>query len=145
MTSTNSFKEYGFSDKMGPQLRQVVERLLREDLLHYGIQSADWYFDWSDSCLEGRDAAWLDGHIENYSGIALLDQHGRVAVEGWMEFIVVGELLLVYWDDLTSWSTTGVQQHKKTFGIPLHIWQRIPSQHQSAYAAERMRDTPRLP
>lgn len=145
MVSGSAFKTYGFSAKMGPQLRQVVEQQLRQDLLHYGIQNADWHFDWSSSCLEGRDAPWLDGHIENYSGIVLLNQHEQVVVEGWMEFILAGELLLVYWDNLTSWSTAAEQQYKKHFGIPPHIWQCIPTQYQPAYATERMPDLSRLP
>lgn len=139
--SSEDFKTYGFSSKMGPQLRQVVEAQLREDLLQYGVTPTDLRFDWSANCLEWHDADWLDCTIENYSGIALLNRQGQAMAEGWLEFIRVDDLLLVYWDNLTSWDAAGEHPHKQQFGIPPHIWHRIPLPRRPAYPAYLMRNS----
>ena len=140
--SSADFEAYRFSSKMGPQLRKVVEDQLREDLSHYGIAHTELLFDWSNSCLEGHDAAWLDGHLENFSDVALLDTQGQTIVEGWMEFMLEGELLLIYWDNLTSWDSFGKHLHKEEFGIPPHVWNRIPLSSQSNHMPYLMRTPP---
>lgn len=143
--SSENFETHGFSSKMGPLLRHAVEQQLREDLVHYEVQHADLHFDWSASCLEGSDAAWLDGHIENFSGITLLNQQGQTVVEGWMEFILADGRLLVHWDDLASWNAFEKHVHKSHFGIPPHIWNNLPEHIQHLYRQERMQAAPKLP
>jgi prepilin-type processing-associated H-X9-DG protein len=145
MASSENFTTYGFSSKMGPLLRHTVEQQLRADLCHYGVPHTGLQFDWSASCLEGKDAAWLDGHVENFSSIALLDQKGQTIAEGWMEFILVDGQLIVYWDNLTSWDTLGKHLHKAQFGIPQHIWNMIPENVQHLHQQDRMNVGPKIP
>lgn len=85
-----SFSTYGFANQMGPRLRQLVEEQLMKDLQHYGISSQKMRFDWSESCIEGHAANYLDGSLENFSSISLYDEHNNVIADGWMEFILVG-------------------------------------------------------
>jgi hypothetical protein len=40
---------------------------------------------------------WLDGEVENFSGIGLIDTVGNVVAEGSMEFIEADESLQVFW------------------------------------------------
>jgi hypothetical protein len=77
-----NYSYLGFSDSMGPKLRRLVEDQLLTDLSHYGIYSANLKFDWSDSCIEGYDATYLDGSLENYSGIAISDTEDNLVVGG---------------------------------------------------------------
>jgi hypothetical protein len=89
---------------MGPELRSLVERHLVEDLKFYGIDK-ELHFDWSDSCIEGHDTNYLDGSLENFSGIAVFDNHENLVADGWMEFIHEGDFFLAYWNYVTTWES----------------------------------------
>jgi hypothetical protein len=120
MNRKPNFTDLGFSTIMGSKLRKYVEEQLLNDAKHYGINSEHLMFDWSESCIEGKDADYLDGSLENFSSIYLYDDENLVA-EGWMEFIL-DEKLFVYWDILNVWDNDkGKYEERKTFGIPKHI------------------------
>lgn len=116
----------GLSIPMGPQLRALVEQHLLTDLAAYVILNQKLKFDWSDSCIEGRDSTYLDGSLENYSGILLFDEQDDLVVDGWMEFIHEGDFFLVYWDYVTVWQNGEEIFDKPKPGIPDHIWAQLP-------------------
>lgn len=106
-----NYTDLGLSSQMGPELRSLVERHLVEDLKFYGIDK-ELHFDWSDSCIEGHDTNYLDGSLENFSGIAVFDNHENSVADGWMEFIHEGDFFLAYWNYVTTW-----ESDKKLSGI----------------------------
>lgn len=143
MKKANSdYSNLGFSSTMGPQLRKLVEQHLINDLKHYGVDEPVLKFDWSDSCIEGHDADFLDGSLENYSGIAVYDANDIIVADGWMEFILTGDFFLVYWDDLTTWQEDQQVSSKEEFGIPDHIWQQLPDDIKPTVKDELMKTSP---
>ena len=113
---------------MGPRLRAEVQCQLVADLHHYGVPDQQLSFDWSETVPEGHLTQYLDGELENWSGILVRDEQGRCIAEGWLEFIHGGHgnPLFVFWDLLTV-VETGIQRDAKhTAGIPRHIWNRLP-------------------
>ncbi|MEL6124670.1 MAG: hypothetical protein AAFR14_13225, partial [Bacteroidota bacterium] len=66
-----NFKDLGFADKMGSKLKSEVENQLIHDLKYFKITEDDLRFDWSESCIEGDATDFLDGSVENYSGISV--------------------------------------------------------------------------
>ena len=113
---------------MGPLLRAEVERQLLEDLLHYNVNADNLFLDWSETSIEGHCSRYLDGEIENWSGITVIDSRGQVIAEGWMDFIHGGgdNPLFVFWDFLTVYENGMKRAAKTKPGIPRHIWERIP-------------------
>lgn len=136
MTAKPNYTELGFSHTMGPKLRQLVEKQLLADLR----VAFDLRFDWSESCIEGNDTEYLDGSLENYSGIAVFDSKENLVAEGWMQFIHAGKFFLVYWDYLTI-----MQSDKRVFdkkaGIPNHVWEQIPVDIRPSYTKYRQDST----
>ncbi|MEM8794268.1 MAG: hypothetical protein AAGE61_01775 [Pseudomonadota bacterium] len=130
MSGSNSISnDLGFASCMGPELREFVERQLLDDLNHYvrskrKIRDKVVHFDWSGSCVEGHRTSWLDGEIENFSGIGVYDLDHNLIAEGWMEFIETQGGLEVFW-----WFLRGGERHdiqeKTSNGIPEHIWERL--------------------
>jgi hypothetical protein len=131
-----NYNDMGLASSMGPKLRQIVEEQLLADLKNYLPHGSDIKFDWSDSCIEGKDTVYLDGSIENFSGITLFDRNENIVAEGWMEFIHEGEFFLVFWDTVRTYNGNGVLNDKKP-GIPEHIWQKIPADLKPNYKNER--------
>ena len=127
-TGHSGEKGLGFSDCMGPELRKLVERRLLDDLGNYLLPEIEashvgLHFDWSDSCVEGHRTSWLDGEIENFSGIAVLDQEQNLIAEGWMEFIRTKADLEVFWWQLRG---AAIKSRIKTVNtVPKHIWDRL--------------------
>lgn len=122
---------------MGPRLKTLVETQLLADLGNYIMTIDNLRFDWSDSCIEGHDTIYLDGQLENFSGIAVFNLDSQLIAEGWMDFVHEGNFFLAYWDFVTIW-----QDNKKTFekansGIPDHIWQQIPDHIKWSYEKAR--------
>ena len=109
----------GFSSTMGPKLRALVEKQLLEDLKHYDLTDLNLKFDWSKSCIEGNDTVYLDGSLENYSGISLYNENDELVADGWMEFIHTESHFIVYWDHLLF--RNHHPKEKVEFGIPNHI------------------------
>lgn len=123
----NHEQDLGYTNSMGPRLRAEVERQLRADLKHYGVADEQLSIDWSDTVPEGHVTRYLDGELENWSGIVVRDQQGQCIAEGWLEFIHGAQEapLLVFWDYL-SILDGGVWRGAKTkHGIPHHIWQQL--------------------
>ena len=122
-------EDLGFSNCMGPELREFVEGQLLDDLVPY-MQSVDRFdvenirFDWSESCIEGHRTHWLDGEIQNFSGIAIFDDSQNLIAEGWMEFIETEIGLVVFW-----WYLRGGEaynfQNKASNRVPKHIWKKL--------------------
>ncbi len=110
---------------MGEELRNLVEKQLKEDLKNYGISNKQLKFDWSDSCIEGHRTEYLDGSVENFSGIVVYDNEDEMVADGWMEFIHEPNFFLVYWDCVTTWKGDK-KINEKNFGLPEHIWIQIP-------------------
>jgi hypothetical protein len=125
-TMKPNYKDLGFSTTMGPRLRTLVETHLINDLRYYGLEKQNLKFDWSESCIEGHDTAYLDGQLENYSGISIFDNDERLIADGWMEFIHRGQFFLAYWKFVTIWDKEKKVFEKKERGAPGHILQQIP-------------------
>lgn len=128
MTDIDS-EDLGFSNCMGPELRGFVEEQLLHDLNRY-IRSEEVIgrdgvrFDWSHSCVEGHRARWLDGEIENFSGIAIFDDVRNLIAEGWMEFIETETDLHVFWWFLRGDGQYEVQD-KNSNNLPEHVWEKL--------------------
>ena len=137
------YTDLGHSDKMGPQLRHLVEQQLLADLRCYGIERSGTRFDWSDSCVEGHDGYFLDGKLENYSSISVLDENNECIAVGWMDFLLADDFLLVYWDFLSGYSLEtyegpSFKTLKSKPGTPPHVWQQIPLELRPLFASNQM-------
>jgi hypothetical protein len=129
MDPNKTSQTLGHSNCMGPELRRFVERQLVADLNQYlsadcVIKSTDVHFDWSDSCVEGHRSRWLDGEIENFSGVAIRNHRQELVAEGWMEFIETEGSLEVFWWFLRGGDDYAIQD-KNSNHVPEHIWARI--------------------
>lgn len=113
---------------MGPKLRMLVEQQLFDDLKVYGIKGNKYKFDWSESCIEGHDTTYLDGEVENFSGINVFNDKNEHIAEGWMEFIhePTYNLFIVYWEFLRFYDEGKEIKIKDEVGIPEHIFNQIP-------------------
>lgn len=141
--SDESKTDFGYADIMGPELRGEVERQLRADLGHYGSTAENLEFDWSETCIEGHREQWLDGVLEDFSGIGVQENDVHYA-EGWMDFVVDrGDppRLFVFWEFLT----VRERPLKRTPGIPAHIWERLSLETRNVYADRREKIAPTLP
>ncbi len=121
----------GFSNCMGPELREFVEFQLVVDLNVYAFGGhefgcKDVVFDWSESCVEGHRASYHDGEIENFSGIAVYDLSNDLIAEGWMEFIETKSGLVVFWWYLHAGTKHKIQD-KRSGKLPSHIWDDLES------------------
>lgn len=124
---------------MGPQLRELVEQQLLKDLKHYKIDQPNLKFDWFNSLVEGRSAKYLDGMIENYSSILVLDEANRIVADGWMEFLLEGDFFLTYWDHITTREGKKKLAEKQMPGIPKHVWKQIPEEIKGKFKEKRMK------
>ena len=129
----------GHSDAMGPKLRELVEKQLLEDLKHYKIDQPNLKFDWSNSLVEGRSAKYLDGMVENYSGILVLDENNRIVADGWMDFILEPDLFLAFWDHITTREGKKKLAEKQMPGIPKQVWKQIPVELRGKYSEKRFK------
>ena len=134
-----NYKDLGFTDRMGPKLRTIVERQLAEDLKNYKIDKVNLKFDWSESCIEGYRTKYLDGSVENFSGIAVFDSQDNLLAEGWMEFIHDNDFFLTYWEFVTTWDNQKRLKNKREVGIPRHIWQQIPEELKTKHKDKRLK------
>ncbi|MBT4986300.1 MAG: hypothetical protein HOM87_00705 [Proteobacteria bacterium] len=87
---------------MGEKLREFVECQLIADLNVYVSEGGEFLregvlFDWSDSCVEGHRTSYLDGEVENFSGVAVYDLSNDLIAGGWMEFIETENGIKVFW------------------------------------------------
>ncbi|MDR6562024.1 MULTISPECIES: hypothetical protein [unclassified Arcicella] len=133
-----NYEGLGLSDYMGPQLRAIVEAQLLADLAHYGISTTSLKFDWSQSCIEGHNTHYLDGSLENFSGIAIYNIDNELVAEGWMEFVHEASFFLAYWDFITVWQDNQIFFEKSKFGIPEHVWIQIPEIIKWNYKSSRL-------
>jgi hypothetical protein len=123
-----NYNDLGLSTSMGPRLRALVETQLIKDLQHYGVENQSLKFDWSESCIEGHDTVYLDGSLENYSGISIFNHSDKLVADGWMEFIHRGQFFLAYWEFITIWGNDKKVFEKKSPGMPEHILKQIPDE-----------------
>ncbi|MBY0098539.1 hypothetical protein [Mesobacillus maritimus] len=133
-----NYTELGFADKMGPELKALVEKQLSNDLKVYGVTADLFHFDWADSCIEGHDTRLLDGEVENFSGIKVYNGHDNLIAEGWMEFIHEPsyDFFITYWEFLTLFEKKGETYIKETAGIPLHVFVIVPENIRENYKAQ---------
>lgn len=118
-------EKMGHARTMGPELQIEVERQLLKDITVYGYKDVKHLvIDWSESCIEGHLTYYLDGSVENFSGIRIWDQHKNLIGDGWIDFIHLEKenIFWVYWDLLELDEI----KYKTDFGIPLHIWNKLP-------------------
>ncbi|WP_404457922.1 hypothetical protein [Oceanobacillus kapialis] len=129
--------ELGFSDIMGPKLRLIVEQQLSDDLKEYGIIAKQYKFDWSESCIEGHETNYLDGRVENFSGINVFNENDEQIAEGWMEFIHEPQydFFITYWEYLDVYRMEKEISIKENSGIPSHVYTKIPECVRSSYKA----------
>ena len=116
-----------YPNHMGPRLRAEVERQLLLDFQHYAHEQSDHLaIDWSDTCSEGHATAYLDGWVENWSDVWVVNAQGKRIAWGWIEFIHGGgdHPLFVFWHYLHFGENT--EDVVQVRGIPQHIWDRLP-------------------
>lgn len=131
-----NYSNYGLSISMGKLLRKEVETQLMNDLTKYSIDTTKRLnFDWSDSCIEGRCANYLDGSVDCFSGIELFDNNDNLIVDGWMDFICekTYDIFIVYWDFLSIYENGKRVKIKETPGIPSHIIEILPDKLKEKY------------
>jgi hypothetical protein len=87
------------SARMGPILLAEVERQLLVDLAHYGVSQPNLKIDWSDACGEGHCTRYLDGNLEELSGLGVVAASDGTIAEGWLDFVRGGDdfPLFVFW------------------------------------------------
>jgi len=127
MNNKPNYTDLGLSSPMGVNLRKLVESQLKLDLKKYGIDQSNLKFDWSHSCIEGHDTKFLDGSLENYSGILVYYNDDKIAADGWMEFIHEGDFFIAYWDFVRIFDNGKIIAQKEIFRIPEHIWDELPN------------------
>lgn len=130
-----NYSNYGLSISMGKLLRKEVETQLMNDLTKYGIDNNGLLFDWSDSCIEGRCANYLDGSVDRFSGIKLFDTNDNLFADGWMDFIFEKSynVFIVYWHFLSIYANGKRLEIKETLGIPPHIIEILPDKLKEKY------------
>ncbi|GAA4178448.1 hypothetical protein GCM10022218_29140 [Sphingobacterium ginsenosidimutans] len=119
--------KYGLSRVMGPKLRELVQSQLANELNNLLGMSFKFDFDWSESCIEGHDGMFLDGSLENYSGIILINKQASIKADGWMDFIQEGDFFLAYWDQITVWQNDR-ELFSKDFGISSFSFALVPEE-----------------
>jgi hypothetical protein len=119
--------KYGLSSAMGPKLRELVQLQLANELNNLLDMSFKFDFDWSESCMEGHDGMFLDGSLENYSGIILTDKQTSIKADGWMDFIQEGNFFLAYWDQIIVWQNDR-ELFSKDFGISSFAFALVPEE-----------------
>src|SRR5687768_13445050 len=103
MESINTDKEtYGAASLMSPELREMVEKQLLDELPNYKLDKPNLKFDWSGSANEGHQMQHPAGIIASFSGILILDENNILVADGWMDFILEPDLFLPYWDHITT-------------------------------------------
>ena len=71
-------KDLGYTHHMGPRLRAEVERQLLQDFRRYSHEQSDHLaIDWSDTCPEGHTTEYLDGWLENWSDVWVVNTRGK--------------------------------------------------------------------
>lgn len=138
MIKKANYVEMGFGRSMGPMLKKLVEGQLTKDLEHYGVINPQLRFDWSESCIEGKCTKFLDGSIDRFSSIYVFDNSDKLIAYGWMEFIHEGDFFWVYWDMVKIYRNEKIIFDKK-FGLPDHIWEKIPDEIKHNYIDERQK------
>jgi len=120
--------ELGYANKMGPKLRAEVERQLLVDLQFYNVKIEGLAIDWSESCLEGHRTDYLDGDLEEWSGIAVVDSQNNIVAHGWIDFIHGGSdnPLFVFWEVLYLVNNNQNIEVREGFNIPQHVWDKLP-------------------
>lgn len=123
----SNWDKYGFSCTMGPKLRGLVQIQLVDELNSLLGLSIKFDFDWSKSCIEGHNGMFLDGSLENYSGIRLTNKQASIKADGWMDFIQEGDFFLAYWDQITVWRNNK-ELFSKDFGISSFAFALVPEE-----------------
>lgn len=120
----------------GRTRRGPSNRLLA-DLTHYGIDRPNLRIDWSEACQEGHCTSYLDGNLEQLSGVVVLSGAGELLATGGLDFIHGGleNPLFVSWLFLAS---VDGSPYKADPGIPEHVWQTIPEASKKLSAADRL-------
>ncbi|KAA9324958.1 hypothetical protein [Adhaeribacter soli] len=136
---TSATQHLGHSNVMGPELRKLVETQLLAELPHYKMDKPNLKIDWSNSQVEGHSTAYLDGTVENYSGILVLDENNQIVADGWMEFILEPDFFLAYWDHITTREGKKKLSEKQMPGIPKHVWKQIPEALKEKYSRKRLK------
>lgn len=136
----SSKQEMGMAKAMGSQLLNQVGKQLLSDLSNYGISDTEsMHISWMESEGEGNWAQYLDGEIENYAYLTVLDANFQAIGQGSMEFILEEDenLLLVYWNSL--YFIHPEFKGKFQLGIPDHIWDQIPVSSRKLYEDQRVK------
>lgn len=118
-----NYFDLGLSTSMGELLRKQVESQLLADLSEYDIETKGLFFDWSESCIEGYCAKYLDGSVDRFSGIKLFDASDNLIVDGWMDFIFEesSSIFIVYWHFLSIYQNGIRVERKENKDIPPHV------------------------
>ncbi|MCA1032877.1 hypothetical protein LCL95_17850 [Bacillus timonensis] len=124
-----NYIDLGFSNCMGPELRTKIEELLVKDLKQYGVKANMFKFDWSESCVEGKRTTYLDGDVEDFSGIKVFNEDDELLADGWMEFIhdKDKDFFISFWDFLSIYKYGRETEVKKEIGLPNHIIEKLPN------------------
>ena len=139
----NAADNLGRSQRLGKQVREEVERQLLVDLKHYGVEEEGITFDWSESLIEGHFVDWLDGILESFSSIVMLDKAGNLLGHGWMDFVLINNYSepVIFWNFLTVRN----KKVKRWPGAPDHVWSQLSLEEQQYQHRQSPRKPPKLP
>lgn len=124
MNTKPDYITLGYASKMGSKLKTLVEQQLLQDIKNYDFYEVDLKFDWSESVIEGHYSEYLDGSVENFSGICLYNSDNELIAEGWMDFVHEQDFFVAYWDHLVFMNHH--PKEKTEFGVPKHIVSMLP-------------------
>jgi hypothetical protein len=134
-------KDPGYTHHMGPRLRAEVEKQLIDDFRRYAAeQRDDLTIDWSETCPEGHETAYLDGRLENWSDVCIVNAQGETVARGWIDFIHGSgdHPLFVFWYSLRFGANT--EDVVRAQGIPQHIWENLPERTKALYLSSEADD-----
>jgi hypothetical protein len=133
MKPSPNYSEMGDASILGPQLKTLVELQLIADLKQYKVDLNGLRVDWSESCVEGKRIPYMNGAVENFSGISVFDPQDNIVAHGWMEFILEDGFFLAYWEFVTTNAGTEKLAEKKETGLPKHVWELLPEALREKY------------
>lgn len=128
------YGDLGLSYPIKDKLRREVERQLSEDIRFYSVVNEILKFEWSESCFEGKSAYVLGSFIDRYSGVKVFNLNDEIIAEGWIDYIYEPDynVFIVYWDELEAYDEGGLHEIKG-FGLPEHVYKKLPNELKNKY------------
>jgi hypothetical protein len=115
--------------RLGSEVQAWVEQQLLEDLRHYGVRAPRLSIDWSRAVQEGHYRDFRGVMLEGLSDIDVVDGHGDVVANGWMDFVDTSDDAsqppVVFWLFLRLDSDDSRAGAKVDANLPAHVWDEL--------------------